>query len=88
MKAGCIQQMIRRLKVRAGLENIKCHAHIFRHTCATKLMANGISPVVLQEIMGHESFQTIQKYVHPQLDDIRKQHLKYSPILFRMNENL
>jgi integrase/recombinase XerD len=76
-----VQQMIKRLASKAGLKkNVKCHPHIFRHTCATMLRARGCSPEILQLIMGHESFQTTQKYVHPQPQDLRRQHIKYSPV--------
>ncbi len=78
--ANCIQQMIRRLAKKVGLKNVKCHPHIFRHTFATMFLAKGGSPVILMEIMGHESFQTTQKYLHPQPQDLRKQHLRYSPV--------
>jgi site-specific recombinase XerD len=77
---NCVQQMIRRLAEKSGLQNIKCHPHIFRHTFATMFIAKGGSPSVLKVIMGHESFQTTQKYVHPQRDDLRRQHMRYSPI--------
>ena len=80
ISVNCGQQMIKRLASKAGLKNVKCHPHIFRHTCATMLRARGCSPEILQLIMGHESFQTTQKYLHPQPQDLRKQHIKYSPV--------
>jgi len=80
ISVNCVQQMIKRLAIKAGLKDIKCHPHIFRHTCATMLRANGCSPEILQLIMGHESYQTTQKYLHPQPQDLRKQHIKYSPV--------
>ncbi len=85
ISVNCVQQAIRRLAQKAGLENIKCHPHIFRHTFATMFSVKGGSPEILQMIMGHESFQTTQKYLHPQPQDLRKQHIKYSPVtdLFR-----
>ncbi len=85
ISVNCVQQMIKRLASKAGLKNVKCHPHIFRHTCATMLRARGCSPEILQLIMGHESFQTTQKYLQPQPQDLRKQHLRYSPVkgLFR-----
>jgi site-specific recombinase XerD len=80
ISVNCIQQMIRRLAKKAGLQNIKCHPHVFRHTCATRFIMKGGSPVILKEIMGHESFQTTEKYIHPQGDDLKRQHMKYSPV--------
>jgi len=80
ISVNCLQQMIKRLAIKAGLNNVKCHPHIFRHTFATMFSVKGGSPEILQLIMGHESFQTTQKYLHPQPQDLRKQHLRYSPV--------
>ncbi|MFC2033454.1 tyrosine-type recombinase/integrase [Chloroflexota bacterium] len=75
-----IQQMIRRLAQKAGMQDVRCNPHIFRHTFATMFSIKGGSPEILQLIMGHESFQTTQEYLHPQPQDLRKQHLRYSPV--------
>jgi len=80
ISVNCVQQAIRRLALKAGMQNVKCHPHIFRHTFATIFSAKGGSPEILKLIMGHESFQTTQKYLHPRPQDLRKQHIKYSPV--------
>ena len=80
ISVNSVQQMIKRLAMKAGLQNVKCHPHIFRHTFATMFSIKGGSPEILQLIMGHESFQTTQKYLHPQPQDLRKQHMQYSPV--------
>ena len=61
------------------MQNVKCHPSIFRHTFATMFSVKGGSPEILQLIMGHENFQTTQKYLHPQPPDLRRQHMRYSP---------
>lgn len=81
ISVNSIQQAIRRLAKKAGLQDIKCHPHIFRHTFATMFLANGGSDIALKEIMGHESYQTTQKYIHLQPQDLQKQHMKYSPVV-------
>lgn len=80
ISVNCVQQAIRRLAPKAGMQNVKCHPHIFRHTFATMFSARGGSPEALRSIMGHESFQTTEKYLHPQQQELRKQHLRYSPV--------
>jgi len=77
---NCVQQLVRRLAMKAGLQNIRCHPHIFRHTFATSFLAKGGSSAALQEILGHESSQTTSKYVHLQPEDLRRQHNQYSPL--------
>ncbi len=38
--------------------------HDMRHTAATLMIARGLAPTVVQEIMGHESITTTMIYVH------------------------
>ncbi len=80
VRVNAIQQAIKRLAKKAELYDIKCHPHIFRHTFATMFLAKGGNAVVLKEIMGHENFQTTQKYIHLQPEDLQKQHWKYTPV--------
>lgn len=75
-----IQQAISRLSKKAGLDGIKCHPHIFRHSYATLFLAKGGQIIALQDIMGHENIQTTQKYVHFLPEDLQKQHWRYSPV--------
>ena len=80
VRVNTIQQAIKRLAKKAELHDIKCYPHIFRHTFATMFLAKGGNAVVLKEIMGHESVQTTQKYIHLQPEDLQKQHWKYTPV--------
>lgn len=75
-----IQQSISRLSRKIGLDGIKYHPHIFRHTFATLFLTNGGQLTTLKEIMGHEDIQTTQKYVHFLPEDLQKQHWNYSPV--------
>ena len=38
--------------------------HGLRHSCATDLLAKGVSPVIVQKIMGHASINTTMIYEH------------------------
>ncbi len=75
-----IQQAIKRLANKAKLYDTKCHPHIFRHTFATMFLAKGGNAMVLKDIMGHESVQTTQKYIHLKPEDLQQQHWKYTPV--------
>lgn len=80
-----IQQFMRRLLGKSGLKGVRLSPHILRHSFATQFIKNGGSLADLQTILGHKSSTTTQKYTHLIVQDIRKQHAKYSPIaqLFR-----
>lgn len=80
ISVGSVQQFIRRLVVRAGLDGVKCSPHTFRHTFATQSIANEANLYVLKDIMGHSSLQTTQKYIHLQASDLKAQHAKFSPV--------
>jgi len=80
ISVGSVQQYMRRLAKKAGLNNIRCYPHKIRHTAATKLIAKGASDYVVKDILGHRSLQTTLKYTHLQLGDIKSQHNKFSPV--------
>ncbi len=75
---GSVQQAIRRLARKVGL--VRCYPHLFRHTFASIFIAKGGAAPVLKGIMGHESFQTTEKYIHPKAEDLKLQHQMYSPV--------
>jgi integrase/recombinase XerD len=75
-----VQQYLRRLAKKAGLKGVKCSPHLFRHTFATRAIANGANVFVIREIMGHASLQTTLKYTHLQIKDLKDQHEKFSPV--------
>jgi integrase/recombinase XerD len=75
-----VQQYLRRLAQKAGLKGVKCSPHIFRHTFATRAIANGANVFAVKDIMGHSSLVTTLKYTHLQAGDLKNQHEKFSPV--------
>jgi len=83
-----VQQLLRRLARKIGLDGMRCSPHIFRHTFATQSIANGANVFVLKEIMGHSSLTTTMKYTHLQPHDLQVQHAKFSPVAnLRLRDN-
>jgi len=75
-----VQQFMRRLLAKSGIKGVKFSPHIVRHSFATQFLANGGSIFHLKEILGHKSLTTTLRYTHLQLQDIQKQHAKFSPV--------
>ncbi len=66
-----IQQAIKRLAHRAGLERAdKITPHVLRHTRATDLLDRGLTIREVQAFLGHSSVSTTQVYLHVRPKDL------------------
>lgn len=59
--------------------DIRLHPHLLRHSAATYFIQQGGSVAILQQILGHSSLVTTQKYVHLTNSDKIKSYESYSP---------
>ncbi len=55
-----VQEMLRTLGIRAGVENV--HPHRFRRTLATELLQKGMPVQEVASILGHEKLETTMRY--------------------------
>lgn len=65
---GYSAQGIRRAIKRAGLDNFTIHD--LRHTCASRLIQNGMSLYEVSQMLGHVDIQTTQRYAHLERSDV------------------
>jgi integrase/recombinase XerD len=65
----------------AKLAGVKKHVtcHLWRHSCATHLVKNKANLRHVQEILGHRSLATTERYLHLTITDLKEAHRKHHP---------
>ena len=73
-----IWDLVSKYSKRAGIA-IDIRPHTMRHSFATHMMAAGADLRHVQEMLGHASIATTQKYTHVDIPHLKKVHKKYHP---------
>ena len=63
------------------LARVKKHVtcHLWRHSCATHLVKNNANLRHVQEILGHRSLATTERYLQLTITDLKEAHRKFHP---------
>lgn len=73
-----VQRIINRYVEESALM-LEVHPHLFRHSFATHLLNSGADLRSIQELLGHESLATTQKYTHLAVDQLVKTYRSAHP---------
>jgi site-specific recombinase XerD len=73
-----IKLIFSRLAKKSGV--VRFHAHLCRHTFATRFLINGGDVFTLQQILGHSTLEMVRHYVNLASNHVAIQHQKYSPL--------
>ena len=72
LSSRAIQHVINTWCTKLGVPHI--HPHQLRHSFATRSINGGMSSTVLQELMGHASLSTTQRYFHMKDERISREY--------------
>ncbi len=78
MHKDSINLLIKLHTRKAGLKkHVTCH--VWRHTCATHLVQNNANLRHVQEMLGHRSLTTTERYLQLTVTDLKQAHRKFHP---------
>ncbi|MDR2070779.1 MAG: tyrosine-type recombinase/integrase [Treponema sp.] len=78
ISTGGLRWIISRYAEQSGLHK-NVHPHALRHTFATHLMNSGCDVRVVQELLGHASLSTTQRYTHVDIEGLKRIYSEAHP---------
>jgi integrase/recombinase XerD len=74
-----IDLIIHKRALTIGMDQSRISAHVFRHSCATHMLAHGADIRVVQELLGHASIATTQLYTAVSVTTLQREYQNAHP---------
>ena len=74
-----VQSLVRRYGI-LGAGRPDLHPHALRHSCATHMLEGGADLRAIQELLGHSSLTTTQRYTHVSMDQLLSVYDRAHPL--------